>query len=535
MNPPIEVPRLRIDHITKSFPGVLANADISLSVFPGEIHALLGENGAGKTTLMNVVYGLLPPDSGDIYIDDQRIAVHSPKDAIRHRIGMVHQHFMLVPTLTVAENILLGMRPLATHLLDMRAVENDIATVAQKYGMAVRPGELVSHLSVGEQQRVEIVKALYRGIRLLILDEPTAVLTPQETTELFKTLKGLTGQGLSIVFITHKLGEVLRIADRVTVLRDGRWVATKPVKETNQNELAFLMVDRAVSFSHQRPDMVAGKFALAVENLTVRSKERKPLNGVSFQVRGGEILGLAGVDGNGQHELALALTGLLRPSAGKITLNGRDATGWSVRQLNEAGLGHVPADRQTMGVALDFSVADNLILQRYYQPPFTTAVGLLSPRAIADYARRLVGAFDIRTPSTDTKLCNLSGGNQQKVILAREIDRKPQVLIAVQPTRGLDIGATEYIHKLLLEERSRGAAILLISTELEEVMELSDRIVVMYDGRLVGEVPGGRADVLKIGRMMAGLKEQEAETTAPCPLAARALVPVGTLELRDDI
>ncbi len=509
MNTVAEAPRLRVNQITKSFPGVLANDAISMSVFPGEIHALLGENGAGKTTLMNIVYGLLQPDRGEIYIDNRRVAMRSSRDAINHRVGMVHQHFMLVPTLSVAENIILGMRPFTAHLLDMRAVEHNIAGVAQKYGMAVRPAELVSNLSVGEQQRVEIVKALYRGVSLLILDEPTAVLTPQETNDLFKTLKGLTRQGLSIVFITHKLGEVLNIADRVTVLRDGRLVTTKRVSETNQNELAFLMVNREINFSRERPDVETGEVALAVENLTMASKDRKPLNGVSFQIRGGEILGIAGVDGNGQNELALAITGLMRPTAGKITLNGKDATNMSVRQLNEAGLGHIPADRQTMGVALDFTIADNLILQRYYRPPFTSAWGLLSLRAIVDNAVRLIKTFTIRTPSPDTKLSHLSGGNQQRVILAREIDRKPRVLIAVQPTRGLDIGATDYIHQLLLEERSRGAAILLISTELEEIMELSDRIAVIFEGRLVGEVRGGRADVLKIGRMMAGLRDQE--------------------------
>ncbi len=508
---PARIPRLRTEKITKSFPGVLANDAISFSVFPGEIHALLGENGAGKTTLMNVVYGLMQPDSGAIYIDDQRVTFRSSKDAIQHRIGMVHQHFMLVPTLSVAENIILGMRPFTSHLLDMRAVEEDITRVARQYGMAIRPAELVSNLSVGEQQRVEIVKALYRGISLLILDEPTAVLTPQETGELFKTLKGLTEQGLSIVFITHKLSEVLNIADRVTVLRDGRLVATKPVSETNRNELAYLMVNREVSFSQTRQEACTGDVMLDVSNLIVRTKDREPLHAVSFQVRRGEILGIAGVDGNGQHELALAITGLMRPSAGRITVNGKDATNMSVRQLNEAGLGHIPADRQTMGVALDFSVADNLILQGYYRSPFTTRWGLLSPRMILDNALRLIRSFVIRTPSPDTKLSHLSGGNQQRVILAREIDRKPRVLIAVQPTRGLDIGATDYIHKALLEERSRGAAILLISTELEEIMELSDRIAVIFEGRLVGEVAGGRADVLKIGRLMAGLEEQEAE------------------------
>jgi simple sugar transport system ATP-binding protein len=353
---------------------------------------------------------------------------------------------------------------------------------------------------------VEIAKALYRGVDLLILDEPTAVLTPQETSDLFKTLRRLTNSGLSIIFITHKLNEVMAAADRVSVLRDGRLVATKPTQETDQGELAFMMVDRAVSFSYQKPEPAVGESVLVVDGLTVKEKAHKSVQDVSFEVRAGEILGIAGVDGNGQNELALAITGLLRPSAGRILLHDKDVTHRPVRQLNRAGLGHIPADRHKMGIILGFSVADNLILQKFYRRPFTSGLGILNRRAAAEYAQRLVASFDIRTSSIHTRLDHLSGGNQQKVVLAREIDQNPQVLVAVQPTRGLDVGAMEYVHRLLLEQRARGTAILLISTELEEILELSDRIDVMYGGRIVGQVSGGRADIQAIGRMMAGMQ-----------------------------
>lgn len=499
--------RLQLRHISKRFPGVLANNDISLSVYPGEIHALLGENGAGKTTLMNIVYGLLHADSGEIFLHDQPIDIRTPREAIQKGIGMVHQHFMLVPTLTVAENIILGLRPFTKHLLDIKAIGQDITKVASKYGMRINPMELVSRLSVGVQQRVEIVKALYRGVDLLILDEPTSVLTPQETSELFDTLKNLTGNGLSIIFITHKLNEVMNVADRVSVLRDGKLIATKPASETDVNELAFMMVDREISLSFDKGGPGGDQPVLVVEDLTVSEKARNLIDHVSLKVCGREILGVAGVDGNGQNELALAITGLLRPTSGKILLDGLDITHKSVRRRNEAGLGHIPADRQKMGLVMDSAIDDNLILQVYHCPPFTNSWGLFNLKAIADNARRLVKAFDIRTRSIKTKLLHLSGGNQQKVILAREIDRNPRALVAVQPTRGLDIGATEYIHRLLLEQRAKGAAILLISTELEEVMALSDRIVVIYEGCIIGEVRSADSDIQKIGRMMAGLKD----------------------------
>lgn len=498
-------PRLELRNITKRFPGVLANDRISLSVYRGEVHALLGENGAGKTTLMNIVYGLLQPDDGEIYLDNQLLKLQSPKDAIRHGIGMVHQHFMLVPTLSVAENIILGMRPLTRHLLDIKSVEQDISNTAEQYGMKIRPSAIVSTLSVGEQQRVEIIKALYRGVSLLILDEPTAVLTPQETSELFETLRHFTETGLSIIFITHKLNEVMQTANRVSVLRDGKLIATKNVEDTCKDELAYLMVNRDVTFTLTKPDTRLRQPLLKVEDLVVRGKTHHHLSKVSFEVNGGEILGIAGVDGNGQHELALALTGLIQPNSGRILLNGQDVTRKSVRHLNQSGLAHIPADRQGMGLVLDFSVADNLVLQQYCFSPFAAPPGIIKPRVIEKNAQQLIKKFDIRTPSTQTKAGYLSGGNQQKVILAREISRNPQVLIAVQPTRGLDVGATEYIHNLLLEQRSKGAAVLLISTELDEILALSDRIAVIYEGRIVGEVSGESPDIQKIGKMMGGI------------------------------
>jgi ABC-type uncharacterized transport system ATPase subunit len=500
-----QIPRLEIRNISKQFPGILANDGISLSVRAGEIHALLGENGAGKSTLMNIVYGLLQPDSGEIYLDNQLLKLQSPRDAIKHSIGMVHQHFMLIPKLSVAENIILGMRPFTQHLLDIRSIEKELSITARQYGMKINPSAIVNTLSVGEQQRVEIVKALYRGVSLLILDEPTAVLTPQETNELFDTLHQLTEKGLSIIFITHKLNEVMQTADRVSVLRDGRLIVTKNVADTNKEELAYMMVNRDVAFTLDRTHAEARGLVLKVKDLVVRGKTHQAVNKISFEVNGGEILGVAGVDGNGQHELALALTGLIPPDSGKIFLNGQDVTHKSVRHLNEAGLGHIPADRQEMGSVLDFSIADNLILREYYRSPYTSRFGIFNPRMIANNAQQLIRKFDIRTRNAQTKLGHLSGGNQQKVILARELNQNPLVLVAVQPTRGLDIGATEYIHKLLLEQRARGAAIVLISTELDEIFALSDRIAVIYEGNIVGEMSGKNPNIQKIGRMMGGV------------------------------
>lgn len=500
-------PRLRLENICKHFGALQANDHISLEVLPGEVHCLLGENGAGKSTLMNIVYGLYHADAGHIWLDNQAITIRSPHQAIAHGIGMVHQHFMLVPTLTVAENVILGTRALFSSqalLTDLPAIEIRVAEVARRYGLKIDPSARVADLSVGQQQRVEIVKALYRGVNLLILDEPTAVLTPQETTELFATLKTLTASGLSIIFISHKLNEVMAIGDRVTVLRDGKVVGQRRVGQTTLHELAELMVGRDVKLTVDKPPAAPGQVILAMEGITVKGDHERPLlRDISLQVAAGEILGLAGVDGNGQRELALTIAGLLKPSAGKITLCGEDLTHKSPRQIMRAGVRHIPEDRQAMGLILEFPVADNFILKSFESPPFVRR-GLLQPGTILEYGARLVKAFDVRTRSILATTAELSGGNQQKIVLGREIDQNPMLLVAAQPTRGLDVGAIEYIHRQLLAQRARGVAILLISTELEEVLALSDRIIVMYEGHLMGEVSGGRANIQKIGLMMAG-------------------------------
>ncbi len=501
-------PRLRLVDINKHFGSLKANDHISLDVMPGEVMCLLGENGAGKTTLMNIAYGLYRADSGHIEIDGSPVTIRSPHEAIRHGVGMVHQHFMLVPPLTVTENVILGTRPLFARrsvLSDMKGIEKEIDAVAVRYGLKVDPAARVADLSVGEQQRVEIIKALYRGVNLLILDEPTAVLTPQETTDLFRTLRTLTVAGLSIIFITHKLNEVMAAADRVTVLRDGRVVGQRPIRETNPHELAEMMVGRDVKMTFDKPPAASGEDMLALDGVTVEGDDgRLLLDDLSLTVRKGEIVGIAGVDGNGQTELALAIAGLARLKSGHVRLAGRDVTGQSPHAIIQAGLRHIPEDRHTEGLVLDFTVADNLVLKRYNQPPFTRS-GVLRPGAILEYAARVIKTFDVRTRSVSSKTSELSGGNQQKVVLGREIDQDPVVLIAAQPTRGLDVGATEYIHSALLAQRQRGVAILLISTELEEIMALSDRIAVIYEGRIVGELSGDRANIQKIGLLMAGV------------------------------
>lgn len=504
--------RLRIEGVSKRFGSVQANDNISLDLYAGEILCLLGENGAGKSTLMNILYGLVRPDAGRIFLDGRPVTIHSPHQAIELGIGMVHQHFMLVPTLTVAENVILATRPLLSVrrlrdslLTDRRAIEQEVGEVAARYGMKIDPGALVSTLSVGEQQRVEIVKALYRGVNLLILDEPTAVLTPQETADLFKTLRQFAESGLSIILITHKLQEVMAISDRVVVLRDGRVVGQRITAETDTHELAELMVGRDVRLTVDKAPARPAAPVLVVRDLTVSDEHgRRLLDRLSLQVAGGEILGIAGVDGNGQRELALAIAGLLQPERGEILVDGRSLIGLTPRQIADLGVRHIPEDRQRMGLVLDFSISDNFVLKQFDRPPFTMHK-LLQPSAITAYAQRLIQRFDVRTPSPILPVASLSGGNQQKVVLGRELDSNPRVLIAAQPTRGLDVGATEYVHNALLAQRDAGAAILLISTELEEVLALSDRIAVIYEGRIVGEVPGDRANMQRIGLMMAGV------------------------------
>ncbi len=502
------VPRLRVTDVCKRFGTLTANDHISLDVMPGEVMCLLGENGAGKSTLMNIVYGLYRADEGQIEIDSRPVTIRSPHEAIAHGIGMVHQHFMLVPPLTVTDNIILGTRPLVGRnsiLHDTAAVEQRVSEVGKRYGLKIEPAARVSELSVGEQQRVEIVKALYRGVSLLILDEPTAVLTPQETTDLFHTLRSLTADGLAVIFITHKLNEVMAVSDRVTVLRDGKVVGQRLTSETSIHDLAELMVGREVQMTIDKPPVECGEELLIIENLTVEAEHgRKALDHLSLCVHCGEIVGVAGVDGNGQRELALAVAGLLKPTSGSIRLGQVDIAGKSPHEIIHAGLRHIPEDRHATGLVLDFSVADNLILKRSDQPPFSRR-GVLQARAILEYAAGIVRKFDVRTRSVNTETKNLSGGNQQKVVLGREIDQGPRVLIAAQPTRGLDVGATEYIHHALLEQRARGVAILLISAELEEILALSDRIVVIYEGRIIGEVPSDREYTQRIGLMMAGV------------------------------
>jgi simple sugar transport system ATP-binding protein len=503
------VPRLEVRNICKSFGSLKANDHISFRVLPGEVHCLLGENGAGKTTVMNIVYGLYRADEGQIFLDGRPIVIRSPHEAIALGIGMVHQHFMLVPTLTVAENIILGTRPLffsrSSLLTNTWEIEQEVKSIAERYSLKINPSALVSSLSVGEQQRVEIVKALYRGVRLLILDEPTAVLTPQETLELFDTLRILVRDGLSVIFISHKLNEIMVIGDRVTILRDGKVVGEKLVCQTNTQELAELMVGREVKLTVEKKPASPGEEVLVVKDLNIEDHGVKTLRGVSFSVRSGEIVGIAGVDGNGQRELALALAGMIKPSAGTIKLCGMDLIGKSPAQIFRAGVCHIPEDRQKMGLVMDFSVAENFVLKKFSSRPFVRH-GLLHPKEIFSYALRLTKEFDVRTPSVKKTVDKLSGGNQQKIVLGREIDQKPKLLIAMQPTRGLDVGATEYIHQQLLAQRDRGAAILLISTELEEVMALSDRILVMYEGQIVGETLAERSNVEQIGLWMAGVR-----------------------------
>ncbi|HHY94112.1 MAG TPA: ABC transporter ATP-binding protein [Firmicutes bacterium] len=495
---------LELRGIVKRFPGVVANAGIDLSVEKGEIRALLGENGAGKTTLMNILYGLYRPDEGQILIRGREVEITSPRVAISLGIGMVHQHFMLIPPLTVAENVVLGTRVPGAPLLNLREVRARIKDLAARYGLDVPPEARVEQLSVGQQQRVEIVKALYRGADILILDEPTAVLTPQETEELFGILRGLKEAGHTILFISHKLKEVTSISDRVTVLKQGRVVGTVPTAGTDERQLARMMVGREVLFQLDRPQVELGPTVLEVEDLYVRDdRDLEAVRGLSLQVRAGQIFGVAGVDGNGQAELVEAITGLRRIASGRVRLQGEDIGNRLPRLCLLKGLAHIPQDRQVRGLVMDMSVAENMVLDRCFYRPFSRS-GWLDIRNIEDHARRLVGDYDIRCPSPGVRARLLSGGNQQKVVLARALSWEPCALIAMHPTRGLDVGATEYVHRRLLQEKARGCGILLVSTELDEIMALSDVIGVMYQGRLVGVVPREEADIEKIGLMMAG-------------------------------
>jgi general nucleoside transport system ATP-binding protein len=497
-------PALSMRGITKRYPGVLANDAIDLDLRPGEILGLLGENGAGKSTLMNILYGLAVPDSGEILLDGQPVSIAGPSDAIARGISMVHQHFMLVPVLTVAENILLGEETMANAVfLDRAEAHRRIVELGRRFGFEIDPEAKVGNLSVGWQQRVEILKALYRQARILVLDEPTAVLTPQETTEIFDVLRRLAREGHSIIFISHKLYEVLAIADRITVIRRGRVVGTRLPAETDEEDLAEMMVGRNVQLVVDRGESHPAEPELRIEKLSVADdRGRVVVKDIDLEVRIGEILGIAGVGGNGQDELVAALTGLRRPAGGRVTLGGKDVTGWGPRELTDFGVGFVPGDRQRYGLVLSFPIEDNLVLTSYYREPFASGPVRNDP-AIRDWAEESIQAFDIRTPSATVPAGNLSGGNQQKVIVAREFSGQPRLLILDQPTRGLDVGSIEFIHRRAIAKRDAGSAILLVSAELDEVLELSDRIAVMYRGEIVAIRDGRTADREEIGLLMA--------------------------------
>ena len=506
---------LQATGITKRFPGVLANDHVNFDLNKGEIHALLGENGAGKSTLMNILYGLYQPDEGQISVDGRPTRIASPHDAIAQGIGMVHQHFMLIPPLTVTENIMLGQESIKTgtqvlgglSVLDRQTAAGRIRELSQLYGLQVDPEAYVKDLTVGEQQRVEIVKALYRAADILILDEPTAVLTPQEADELFVIMRKLVEQGKSIVFITHKLREVFAVADRISVMRSGQMVGSTVPAEATSEILAEMMVGRKVILQIDKAEAHPGEKVLQVEDLHVMDdRHHMAVAGVSFDVRAGEILGIAGVQGNGQTELAEALTGLRRVVSGHLTISGHDTTHATPRQVIEVGTAHVPEDRHKHGLVLPFPVRDNLVLCTYYQPPFAYRIEMDWP-AIAKEAQQLVNTYDIHTPSIQTNVGALSGGNQQKVIVARELARPVKLLIVNQPTRGLDVGSIEFIHHRIIEARDRGTAVLLISAELDEIMTLSDRIAVMYKGAILDTLMASTATREQLGLLMAGVKE----------------------------
>jgi simple sugar transport system ATP-binding protein len=495
---------LEMRHITKRFPGVLANDDVSLDARRGEVLALLGENGAGKSTLMNILCGLYRPDSGTILVNGQPVEFHSPRDAIKAGVGMVHQHFMLVPSQSVAENVILGLRHVG-FVLDTAQIEAEVARIGAEFGLPVDPRAQVWQLSVGEQQRVEIIKLLYRGAQILILDEPTAVLTPQEIEAFFHTLRGMTAAGKTIILISHKLDEVIDIADRITVLRGGRQVATVENQGLTKSQLASLMVGREVLFRVEKPPVQLGETRLTMENVSARNdKGILALRGLSLQLRSGEIVGVAGVAGNGQRELAETISGLRPTESGKIDISSRQITNAPPIVMIEAGIAYVPEDRSTTGSAPNLSVAENLALKNYR---WLGQGGhfFLSRRAMREQAQTLIQQYNIATPSPEISARLLSGGNLQKVILARELAQHPLVTIAAYPTRGLDVGATENVRRILVNERNQGAAILLISEDLDEIFAIADRIVVLFEGRIVGEMAAQDANLDQIGLMMAGV------------------------------
>lgn len=497
-------------HITKEFPGIKANDDVTLQLRKGEIHALLGENGAGKSTLMSVLFGLYQPEKGVIKKNGQEVKINNPNDANALGIGMVHQHFKLVECFTVLDNIILGVEDTRHGFLRKDAARKKVMELSEKYGLRVDPDALVSDISVGMQQRVEILKMLYRDNDILIFDEPTAVLTPQEIDELMEIMRGFKEEGKSILFITHKLNEIMAVADRCTVLQKGKGIGTVEIAKTTKEELSRMMVGRDVEFAVEKKPCEPGRTILEVNNLVVASKAHKnnAVKGVSFAVRAGEIVCVAGIEGNGQSELVYGLTGLEKVVSGTIKLNGEDITNASIRTRSKDGMSHIPEDRHKHGLVLDYTLADNMVLQRYWQPQFQNH-GFIRKGEVLSYANRLIEQYDVRSSQgAQTIARSMSGGNQQKAIIAREVDKDPDLLVAVQPTRGLDVGAIEYIHKQIVAERDKGKAVLLISLELDEVMNLSDRILVMYEGEIVGEFDPHKTSVEELGLYMAGAKKQ---------------------------
>ncbi|UOB77531.1 ABC transporter ATP-binding protein [Bacillus sp. ZJS3] len=495
---------IEMNNITKVFPGIVANDDITLQVKQGEIHALLGENGAGKSTLMNVLFGLYQPEQGEIKIKGNPVKITNPNIANDLGIGMVHQHFMLVHNFTVTENIILGNEPKKNGKIAVEEAAKEIKQLSEQYGLAVDPHAKIEDISVGMQQRVEILKTLYRGAEILIFDEPTAVLTPQEIHELIQIMKKLVQEGKSIILITHKLKEIMQVCDRCTIIRKGKGIGTVDVAETDEHKLAELMVGRQVNFKTEKIEAKPMEEVLSIANLIVHDTRKLPaVKGLDLTVRAGEIVGIAGIDGNGQSELIEAITGLRKVESGSIAIKGKEITNWPVRRITEEGIGHIPEDRHKHGLVLDFSVRDNIVLQTYYKNPFSKK-GILNFSKITEKAKALIEQFDVRTPGEHTLARALSGGNQQKAIIAREVDRNPDLLIAAQPTRGLDVGAIEFIHKKLIEQRDNGKAVLLLSLELDEILNVSDRVAVIYEGKIVSIVDAKETNEQQLGLLMAG-------------------------------
>ena len=504
-------------HITKKFPGIIANDDITLQLKKGEIHALLGENGAGKSTLMSVLFGLYQPEEGEIRKDGQTVTIHDPNDANALGIGMVHQHFKLVECFSVLDNIILGAETTKGGFLQKAEARKKVMALSEQYGLSVDPDAIIEDITVGMQQRTEILKMLYRDNEILIFDEPTAVLTPQEIQELMTIMKNLAAEGKSILFITHKLAEIMQVADRCTVLRKGKYIGTVDIKDSTPESLSAMMVGRDVNFVVEKAPVELGDVVLDVQHMTVASKHHKnnAVNDVSFQVRRGEIVCIAGIDGNGQTELVYGLSGLEPLKGGKIVMNGTDITHLPIRKRLTSGMSHIPEDRHKHGLVLDYTLEDNIVLQRYFEPEFTSSLGFLKRKNIRSYAERLIEQYDVRSGQGPiTKARSMSGGNQQKAIIAREIDKNPELLIAAQPTRGLDVGAIEYIHKQLVAQRDAGKGVLLVSLELDEVMNVSDRILVLYEGEIVGEFDPKQVSVEELGLYMAGSKRKEAQDRA---------------------